>query len=271
MDQAMVDEASGLEVSSVVRNRLFHINDSGGGPYFYTTDLKGGKTKKIKVTSYKSGDSEALGYGPCGEDKCLYLAVIGDNMLRRKTLRITPVKDRKVFPAEVKAEKTILLTYPDGSYHDAEGFAVHPNGDFYVVTKEHGGGIALPAKVYRTSAALIADETQKKKKMEYIGEIDFPSLFPNLHPVRHLVTGFDISPDGKKALFITYGHAVELNLDLSKVKKLDEEFMDFSTAHLKILPQQEAIVYYNGGKSFLYNTEFHAPMKNVPLYRVDCQ
>ena len=40
LDTEMVDEASGLAISQVHSNRLYHINDSGDGPFFYQSDRK---------------------------------------------------------------------------------------------------------------------------------------------------------------------------------------------------------------------------------------
>ena len=49
LDHKLIDEASGIEVSSKFPNRLYHINDSGGGQFFYISDLKGNSTQKIAI------------------------------------------------------------------------------------------------------------------------------------------------------------------------------------------------------------------------------
>jgi len=269
LDHNLINEASGLALSQLVEDRMFHINDSGGGPYFFTTDLKGGNTQKIEVDQYRYGDSEALGYGPCGAgEKCLYLAVIGDNSKRRKTVRITLVKDREVFGETVSAYKTLTLKYPDGA-RDAEGFAVHPNGDMYIISKEDHGSVAKAARIYKLAASEVENDAVAVKTLEFIGELDIPSLVPQVGKYSQLVTGFDISSDGKKILFLTYGFALEMEVDLSELDT-NKPILNMSLALLKVLPQQEAIMYSSDGQSFLYTTEHYASYGEAPLYQVDC-
>ena len=48
LDHTIINEASGI-IKSQYKDRLYHVNDSGDGPYFYQTDLNGKSTQKIKV------------------------------------------------------------------------------------------------------------------------------------------------------------------------------------------------------------------------------
>ena len=43
VDHNQINEASGIETSRIFPDRLYHINDSGGGQYFYITELDGKK------------------------------------------------------------------------------------------------------------------------------------------------------------------------------------------------------------------------------------
>ena len=115
----IIDEASGIAVSRSVPNRLYHINDSGDGPHFYSTDTKGGQTQKIRVGGLLGQDVEDLTYGKCGDSNCIFIADIGDNKERRSSVQIAVVKEEAKFGSRVDAIKVITVRYPDGA-HNAE-------------------------------------------------------------------------------------------------------------------------------------------------------
>ncbi|MEZ4548371.1 MAG: hypothetical protein R3B51_11955 [Thermodesulfobacteriota bacterium] len=55
LDYLRIDEASGVAVSAKFPGRLYHINDSGGGPYFYITNMDGGNTRRpSRIEGYDS-------------------------------------------------------------------------------------------------------------------------------------------------------------------------------------------------------------------------
>ena len=134
-----IKEASGIAVSRKYPGRLYHVNDSGGGPYFYLTDMKGAGTQRVKIEGLiydRSSDYEDLGLGRCGLNKsCLFIADIGDNREKREYARLILVEEKEDYASSVTPVSVIKLVYPDRA-HNAEGLAVHPNGDVYVLTKE---------------------------------------------------------------------------------------------------------------------------------------
>lgn len=52
LDPLLVGEASGLAISRQFPDRLYHHNDSGGGPYFYLTSFSGEHTQKIEIEGF---------------------------------------------------------------------------------------------------------------------------------------------------------------------------------------------------------------------------
>lgn len=58
LDYHRLDEASGIAVSQRFPGRLYHVNDSGNGPYFYTTDMSGGNTKPVRIAGFDSSRSD---------------------------------------------------------------------------------------------------------------------------------------------------------------------------------------------------------------------
>ena len=135
LNSDVIDEASGIEVSPLSKQRLFHINDSGDGPHFYTSDLNGNDTKTISIKGFSPVDVEDLTLGPCLDKKsCLFIGDIGDNNKVREDIVVVLIEEKPSFDKEVSPSLTLRLKYPDGP-HNAEGIAVHPNGDLYILTK----------------------------------------------------------------------------------------------------------------------------------------
>jgi len=131
---------------------------------------------------------------------------------------------------------------------------------------------AYPAKLYRLSSEKWQNSGNKEQLLEYISEIDLQYLNPSGTVYGQVVSAFDIAPDGKSFLVLTYENVFEFNIDLSEngIKETRDlkKGQDYNIVELKSLPQQESISYLPSGKGFLYNTEFH--WFEAPIIRVDC-
>ena len=275
LDHELIDEASGIEVSSKFPTRLYHINDSGGGQYFYISNLNGDNTQKIAIEgkAAKKSDFEDIALGKCFEKTCLFIGDIGDNKARKYSVEIIIIEELEDYGESVKPLKRLKVKYPDGP-HNAEGLSVHPNGDIYIVTKEENlrDLEAYPSKVYKLTAQKWQNSSDKAIVLEHVGDIDLRVLNPSGTAYGQIVSAFDIAPDGKRFLLLTYENAVEFNFDLSEQKIKPAEKMikgqDYNVIEIKTLPQQESIVYLPDGKSFLYNTEHH--WFQAPIMKVQC-
>lgn len=275
LDHKLIDEASGIEVSRKYPNRLYHINDSGGGQFFYISDLKGDNTQKIGIDGkgIKKSDFEDIGVGKCFDKSCLFIGDIGDNKARKYSVEIIVIEELEQYGNTVEPLRRIKLKYPDGP-HNAEGLSVHPNGDIYIVTKEENlrDFEAYPAKVYKLPAEKWQGSTGKTITLDRVGGIDLQILDPPATAYGQVVSAFDIAPDGKSFLLLTYENAFEFNIDLSeqKIKPTDKlkKGQDYNIVELKSLPQQESIAYMPSGNAFLYDTEHH--WFQVPIMKVNC-
>lgn len=176
-----IDESSGLVVRG---DRLFTVNDSGGGPEVFEVDLRTGKT--VGVTTYDDEDPmdvEALAPGRGG---VLWVGDIGDNRRARGSVRVYRLTPS---PGGGSVQAAAFdLVYPDRP-HDAEALLVHPRtGRLLVVTKNLvGGGV-----VYRAPRRLRPGETHQ---LERLGRA--PGL----------VTDGTFLPGGDRILLRTYGSA----------------------------------------------------------------
>ncbi len=276
LDHNLINEASGIEASNKLPGRLYHVNDSGGGQYFYITDSKGDKTQKIRIEGVvpKRSDFEDISIGKCSGDKsCVFIADIGDNRKRRDSVEIIVIEELEKYGHTIYPLKRLKLVYPERS-HNAEGMAVHPNGDIYILTKEEDldESEAYPAKLYRLSYEKRQNSGNKEQLLEFISDLDLPYLNPSGTAYGQVVSAFDIAPDGKSFLVLTYENAFEFNTDLSQseMKKARQlkKGQDYNVIELKSLPQQESISYLPNGRGFLYNTEHH--WFEVPIIRVNC-
>lgn len=276
LDHTLINEASGLAVSAEFPDRLYHINDSGGGPHFYVTDMEGNDTKKVRIQGFnKNGaDFEDLSIGRCSSNSaCLVIADIGDNREKRQYVELIVIKELENFADSATPLKTIKLVYPDGA-HNAEGMAVHPGGDIYILTKEEDLDKleAYPSKLYRLDYKKRLQAGKEPVKLEYIGEIDIPGLIPESSHFGQIVTSFDISPEGGRFLVLTYENAVEFNIPHAggglKTPKELKSGMDYRIIELGTLPQQESVAYMPDGKGFIYNTEYK--IFSVPIIMVRC-
>lgn len=274
LDTALVNEASGLEVSAKFGDRLYHNNDSGDGLRFYVSRMDGQDARAIEIEGPKPVDIEELSFGPCGDEgACLYLGDIGDNPARRDEVTFTIVREVEAFPDKVSPLRVVRAKYPDGP-HNAEAFALHPNGDLFLVTKPADRLMTnpVPAKVYRLTASQlrISDQVQTFEK---VGEIDLPEIMGARAFPGSIATAMDISADGRRVILLTYMAALEIGLDLKDGLPPFEQWAegrDYRVVDLDIQPQQEAVAWLPDGAGFLYDTELTRGAQTAPIKKVAC-
>ncbi|HJU52993.1 MAG TPA: hypothetical protein VJ715_00410, partial [Pyrinomonadaceae bacterium] len=155
------------------------------------------------------------------------------------------VVNNAVEPYETAPAEAIHLRYPDGR-HDAEALAVNPiSGDLYVITKTRNPSTG--AGVYKLAAPFSSTVVNR---LEKIGEVRVPSLFPGM------LTGADISPDGRRVVLCDYFNAYEL-VPAEKSSGGFDELWNQKAAVVKLgqRRQGEAICYSLDGQSILATSE----------------
>jgi hypothetical protein len=255
----IINEASGIEVSTRYSNRLYHINDSGDTGRFFVTNFTGADAQRVRVLGFNPRDVEDLSLGPCGQpEDCLFLADIGDNDRERPWIEIAVVRELRDFPAEVRPLALLRLRYPDRAY-DAESLAVHPDGTIYLLTKQGQGNKGRPGtpRLHRIPTTWWKGQPAPET-LEFVTEIDLEKIASNIPASARLPTAMDISPDGKRVLILNYINAIELAFDFSQpVPAADgwREGRDYQRISLINLNQQEAIAYLPDGNALVYDTE----------------
>ena len=274
LDGNIVHESSGISQSFLVPDRLYHVNDSGSDAVFYTSSLSGENLREIRITDFDASDAdmEDTSVGVCGTDTCLFIGDIGDNRAARASIRIVLIKEQAVFPDAVLPYKTLHLRYPDGA-HNAEGLAVHPSGDIYILTKPSLSlASAAEARLYRLSEERWQRAGERAEPLELVGLIDIKALSgAALDVPSHTVTALDISRDGQKLLILSYGNAYELAIDLATLNSSLPVDLGTNASYRQMsllrLPQQESATYV-GSAGFIYTTE--ARGADVPIMKVAC-
>jgi len=274
LDPEIINEASGLAISTQFSDRLYHVNDSGDEGRFYITDFAGDNTRIVNVEFFDPRDVEDLALGQCGsvEGTCLFIADIGDNAQVRDEIQIVVVAEQEQFGELVVPVDTIRVRYPDGA-NDAESLAVHPNGDLFIVSKgaDYSLFIVSPSKVYRLTLARRLGAEGRTQELDLLGEVDFTAISSDTFS-GSLPTALDFSRDGSRFLVLTYVNAFEFYIDLSEgglpVTEDLVDGADFREIPLELLIQQESIAYL-GENAFLYNTE--AVDGTARIMRVRCR
>lgn len=226
VDVAELDEVSGVAVSRRDPGILWLLEDSGGEAAVYAVDHGGRRRTKLIVDGVNNVDWEALATGPCGDETCLYIGDIGDNLAARDDtaiLRVTePVLDGA--PELHVTAEALPVRYPDGA-QDAEALVVTPDGTPVILTKRNDG----------TTRVLLHDGSET---LQSVGTID-TSLNGDGLPTT--VTSADLWPDGSHLFVRTYAGAWQFALPGHDVRRAVEA----TGAVVPIPPeiQGEAVAY----------------------------
>jgi hypothetical protein len=263
IDDRAIGESSGLAASRRNPGVLWTHNDSDDDPFVYCVDLRARTCGVWRVTGAEAFDWEdmAVGPGPGGAGSSLYMGDIGDNLDQRTEIVVyrvpepaagegVPAAPRSAPAATARAD-ALRLRYPDGP-RNAEALLVHPvTGDLYVVSKEAAG-----ANVYKATAPV---DPKSVTTLTRVTTLQLPAASGQ----SELVTGGDISPDGRRVALCTYTRAYELEVPASG--GFDTVWSQRPTpVTLGFRLQGEAIAYRLDGRALLTTSEiFPSPLQQV--------
>lgn len=263
--QTIVLQAPGLNESSgiaQVGQQLWLHNDSGDSPRFFVFQKSGELLGKVEINGAKAFDWEDM----CSftRDGKQYVAVgdVGDNSSGRQDVQIYVIE----IPTELAASTSrfednwklpvaaeFRVTYPEGSV-DCEAVAYDPlTESFLLATKE-----LLRCRLHAVPATRL--DGSQKVEARLIGTVYAP-----------LVTGADISPDGRRLVLSTYGPGalISRNQTSDDQKQPAATWLTEGEGAVKMfaLParkQGESICFSNDGRK-LWLTSEHVP---TPLIEV---
>jgi len=263
LEDQSINESSGIVASRRNADLFWTHNDSGDGPFIYAFDRQGKRRGVWKITGASATDWEdiAIGPGPQRGRSYIYIGDIGDNSNKRDEIIVYRVLEpliasedwssTKKSPRNTSPADVIRLKYPDGK-HNAETLLVHPStGDLYIVTKVMGGS----AGVYKLRAPL-----PKSGVTTRIAEVRFSSRTIGL------ITGGDISPDGRRIVLCDYFGACEFVLPKRQGVAFDSIWKEPPVLiSLGTRKQGEAICYTADGSALLATSEgLPCPLIEIP-------
>ncbi|HUS48377.1 MAG TPA: hypothetical protein VM098_09660 [Phycisphaerae bacterium] len=246
------NESSGLAASTQAKGVFWTHNDSGDKPQVYAFNSKGEDLGTYTIKGARAFDWEDMASFSLDGKSYLLLADTGDNGQVRKsvTLYIAPEPkldpDRRGVIGETAVTTVIHFTYSDGP-QDVEAVGVDTTTrGIYLVSKRGSRNVyELPLPDSPPKEPLVA------KKIAVLG--------------LQMVTAMDISPDGRRAVVLTYGPAFEYT------RAANETWAQaFARAGRRIaIPirkQGESICYGLDGKTlYLTSEKLPTPLLEVPV------
>ncbi len=258
-----ITESSGIAASRCQKGILWTHNDSGDDAFLYAFDESGTSLGTWRIPNAQNNDWEDIAAFRDKDGKCfLYIGETGDNKgkwpvhsvyrVKEPTVRPSDQKGERKNPIETEKAEILRFTYPD-YLQDAECLMVQPRtGEIYIVTKRITGA----AGVYRLKPD---PDPQATVTLQKVAEISVPAI-PN-----GLITGGDISPDGRHVILCDYTRAYELTLPDGDVNFDDIWQQDPVQVDIGKREAGEAVSYSMNGTSILATSEG----KHSPIFKAE--
>jgi len=251
-----IKESSGLAFSQRSRNILWTHNDSGDMPRIFAFDLNGRDMGVFEIEGARAIDWEDMASVLIGSESYLIIADVGDNTHQRDFYTIYLVREPEIDFTHENANgvlgiaREITFRYEDGP-KDCEAVAIEPTTKtIFLVTKTLGA----KCKVYSLPLNTVTQ-----------GEIVTARVVAFLKI--NLATAMDISPDGRRAVILTYRNAHEFIRN--KGEKWAEAFKrKASVIRMPSRHQGESICYGPDGMTlYLTSEKYPSPLWEVRIPR----
>ena len=249
-----IDESSGLACGRRNRGVFWTHNDSGGRARIFAVNHKGEDLATVEIAGAWARDWEDMASFTVGKKHWLLLGDVGDNNAERMVCTLYALEEPPLRPPARAARLTarvrqaIAFRYEDGP-RNCESVAVDPTTKkIYLLSKARG----RKCKMYELPWP--AAGQARNSVARAIATLTIPTA-----------TGMDISPDGLRAVVLTYGHALEY------VRGSGETWAGgFAKKPRTILlpprRQGESICYGPDGKTlYLTSEKLPTPLLEVPV------
>ncbi len=243
-------ESSGLAPSRRQPGVFWTHNDSGDEPRVFAFDSTGKDLGVCRINGAEAIDWEDMASFTRDGKNWLLMADVGDNGMRRKSYQLYLCEEPSTPAIEIAARR-IEFQYKQGS-HDCESVAVDAiRGIVLLTTKVFGPS----CEVYQLD--IPAGPTTEILIAQPLATIAVPAA-----------VAMDVSPDGLRAIVLTYGDALEFS------RTPDESWQQgFARPPRQIaMParrQGESICYGHDGRTLYLTSELRpAPLWEVPWVSV---
>lgn len=255
-----IDESSGLACSRLGHGLYWTHNDSGDDARIYLFDSKGSDLGSCVLENVLAYDWEDIASFTWKGKHYLLLCDVGNNGLAAPIQMLHLIEEPQVDPKRgltsehVPVVETIFYSYED-DHRNCEAVAVDPSDrTILLATKE------LDLKCYVYALPWPENNPKKAFSARRIATLKIP-----------LVTAMDISPDGRRAVLVTYGNAFEFE------RKEQEPWADAFARQPRelVMPlriQGESICYGFDGKTlYLTSEKLPTPLWEVPVVADESQ
>lgn len=204
-----IGEASGIVASGSDPGVWWINNDSGDSARIFAVNEAGSLLATVDILNAQAVDWEDI----ASNGDSIFIADTGDNRGTRDSVTIyaiqapalTSAGGGRVSGTTQKLDATatkLTLTYPDGP-QDAEALAFDPDsGDLFIITKDWS--LKGVSGIYRTPANPLSAPNQMGPNSHSGGTVELERVGDLSLPAGSLVTGADISSDGRLIAVRTY-------------------------------------------------------------------
>ena len=246
LDNADILESSGLAASITTPHRFWTHNDSGDGPRLFAFDESGRDLGVVSLVGITAIDWEDMASFRRGGQGWLFVADVGDNAQRRETCQLHFLPEPALMKPTAAVHATINFRYENGPV-DCEAVGVDGTSNIVLLASKsvlHSEVFALQLSLTPSNQVLIAHSVAK---------ISVP-----------LATALDVSPDGTKAIVLTYADAYEFQ------RREGESWADAfrrepQVIKMPIRKQGESICYAADSRSLFLTSE----RQPTPLWIVE--
>lgn len=239
VEEAIINEASGLASSLKTPGLLYTHNDSGGSASVFVLNKRGLMPARIELKGVNNRDWEdiATGVDPRDGQPYVFVGEIGDNNAKYPSVFIHRFAEPEILDTLIILDRIdrIEFTYED-SARDAEALFADPvSGDLYVISKrEENCGI------YRLGYPQSFSQPNVARR---VGSLPY-----------NWVTAADISPSGHRILIKTYSNIYRYQRGKNQTVAAALAGK-YKTLHYKLEGQGEAVAFDEKGKGYLTISE----------------
>ncbi len=255
LQDTSINELSGLAASRKYPGLLWGHNDSGDVARIFAINPKGETVATVDFDGLEARDWEDIAFA--GE--WIYVAEIGDNFAVNENIVIYRLREPKLNPDKLNQEitlksaqwETMTLSYPDGA-RNAESLAATPDGRLLIVSKDTKG-----SNFYQLKRPWSAGQVATLDKI--FDNVQFGAT----GWLTKLVTGADLSPDGRELTLITYAQLYQFDL----ARPYDFKSLQLGKPRVRELPplkQAESVCYSADGRGLWVSSEG----KRAPLWQM---
>ena len=249
---AELSEASGITPSGRTEG-IFWVHGDDNPPMIFAIDTTGTIKARVRVAGLRNRDWEDIAAAPCGNERCLYIADVGDNMQNRASRMIARISEPALTDT-ITSEPVRYQFRTPGKSHDAEAIVVLPDDELYLITKGRSG----PITVFAFPKPLVTDAPMDLEEVA--------TLSAGLVQLPDMVTSAAALPGTRVIAIRTYG-----GLQFYHARKRSFEPVYEQPYDLRALnePQGEGLAVLGDGTIMLVSEQ--ATGRAALLSRLQCK